>query len=56
MNVSIEWIEEESAYTVRQNGEFIGDYENLQPAAEFALAVAANAGVDVVLISVNQNA
>ena len=56
MGITIEWIEEERGYTVRQDGEFIGDYEDLQPAAEFALAVAANAGMDVVLISVNQNA
>ena len=56
MNVTIEWVEKEGAYIVNQNGEFIGDYADLLPAAEFALAVAGNSGTYVELIAVNPNA
>ncbi len=58
MSITIEWTDEEGAYIVRHDGEFIGDFEELLPAAEFALAVAANAdapGPMVELLAVNLN-
>ena len=57
MNITIEWVEEEGAYIVRQDSEFIGDFTDLLPAAEFALAVAHGfAGAIVELVAVNPNA
>lgn len=53
MNITIEWVDEENAYIVYQDGEFIGDFAELLPAAEFALAVS-NAlgavGVEIVAV------
>ena len=57
MNITIEWVNEDGAYIVRQDGEFIGDFEELLPAAEFGLAVVHGyAGARVELVSVNPNA
>ncbi len=41
MNITIEWTDDDGAYIVRQDGEFIGDFQSLEKAATFALAVCA---------------
>ncbi len=54
MKVTIEWVADESAYIVRQSGQFIGDFEELLPAAEFSLDVANHAGMLVEIIAVER--
>ena len=55
-HVTVEWVNEEGAYIVRQNSEFIGDFTELVPACEYALAVAGNFNTYVEIIAVNPNA
>ncbi len=50
--ITVEWVDEEGAYIVRQDDEFIGDFEEILPAARFALEVAEANGERVVLIGV----
>ncbi len=53
--ITIEWIEDDYAYIVRQGGEFIGDFMLLLPACSWALAVSGNTGGDVVVLSVKES-
>ncbi len=41
MQITVEWQDE--TYIVRQDGEYIGDYETLEGAATFAIAVSSEA-------------
>ncbi len=52
MDITIEWIEDNAGYDVRQNGEFIGDFFDLVSAAAYALAVSENTGGNVIIIGV----
>lgn len=52
MVITIEWVDSEGAYIVRQDEQFIGDFQSLLTAAEFALAVADNSGDTVELVAV----
>ncbi len=51
-SITIEWIDDEGAYIVRSDGEFIGDFHALDMAAVFALGCAEHSGQLVVLIAV----
>ncbi len=55
MDITIEWIEDDESYTVRQDGEFIGDFFDLEGAAVFALAVAENTGGNVIIMGVQSS-
>lgn len=54
MTITIEWMNDEGAYIVRQDDQFIGDFPELLAAAEFALAVADNSGDTVELVAIQQ--
>ncbi len=41
MSITVGWVSEEGAFLVEQNEEFIGDFETMEPAVEFALSVSA---------------
>lgn len=48
--ITVGWVVDEGAWIVKQDGEFIGDYETLEEAGQFALAVADNDGTQVALL------
>jgi hypothetical protein len=50
--ITIEWSESDGAYIVRMDCEFIGDFESLYCACEYALDCASNSGHRVVLLAV----
>jgi len=57
MSITVEWMPDEGAYIVRQDSEFIGDFVDLLPACEFALAVSHGfAGSYVEIVAVNADA
>ena len=53
--ITIEWIEDDEGYDVRQHGEWIGDFFDLEAACVFALAVAENTGDSVVIMGVQSS-
>jgi hypothetical protein len=50
--ITITWQYEDEAYIVRQDEEYIGDFESLVDAGSFALGVAEFSGQDVILLAV----
>ena len=48
--ITVGWIENDNAYDVRQDGDWIGDFETLEKAGLFALAVADNSNTYVELL------